>query len=291
LDEWIDLPEVSSARRSEMYRDDNDEIVVLPYHHFSIAMNAQRRLAMWTAANIDYNQRFRDDRNRDAFGDDYWIEDPRVPSDLQLKDADFYAPATKVDRGHLVRRQDNAWGQSRTEIEYGNSDTFHWTNCTPQHERFNRGMSGGQWGAFEEHLVDQIAGFGKRISIFAGPVLADDDPGKNYGEGYVQYPVRFWKIIAGVEDGELQAFAFIFDQSEVIRRFGLERFDPGRFIRKQVTLEYVQQQTGVRFPQNLLVADTFAGTPPDRFPEVSPKTIRRHDDGDRNVSPSFDEIL
>jgi endonuclease G, mitochondrial len=197
LDERIDFPDVSPARRSEMFRDDDDEIVVLPYHHFSIAMNAERRLAMWTAANIDYNRRVRDDRDRDAFGDDYWIEDPRVPSDLQLKDAEFYAPATKVDRGHLVRRQDNAWGHSPSEIEYGNSDTFHWTNCTPQHERFNRGMSGGVWGAFEEHLVDQIAGFRRRISIFAGPILAADDPSEDFGAGEIQYPVRFWENHCG----------------------------------------------------------------------------------------------
>lgn len=275
LDAPIDLPDIAENRHSEMYRE-GGRIVVLPYHHFSIAMNQHRRLAMWTAANVNYNDDVRDGRDRDAFGDDYWIEDPRLPSELQLKDADFYAPATLVDRGHLVRRQDNAWGVTASEIEYGNSDTFHWTNCTPQHERFNRSMSGGQWGAFEEHIVQQISGFGRRVSIFSGPVLANNDPGKDYGQGYIQYPVKFWKIIAGVDSGDLIVFAFMFDQGEVIRRFGLEdRFDSGRFSRRQVTVDFVQQVTGVHFPQNLIDADVLAGTTPDDFREVNPTTIRR----------------
>ena len=151
-------------------------------------------------------------------------------------------------------------------------------------------MSGGVWGAFEDHLVDQIAGFGKRVSIFAGPVLADDDPSWDFGAGDIQYPVRFWKIIAGVDNGELQAFAFIFDQSRVIERFGLERFDPGRFGRWQVSVDYVAQESGVRFPGNLVQADVMFGVDRNRFREVTPGTIRTRS-ADQGVLPTFDEIL
>ena len=36
-----------------------------------------------------------------------------------------------LDRGHLVRRLDPAWGASRDEAKRSNDDTFHFTNCTP----------------------------------------------------------------------------------------------------------------------------------------------------------------
>ena len=62
--------------------------------------------------------------------------DPRIPAQVQLGDQ-FYEPARQSDRGHIVRRQDSAWGDTPEEVEFANSDTFHWTNCTPQHAAFD----------------------------------------------------------------------------------------------------------------------------------------------------------
>ena len=90
---------------------------------------------------------------------------------LQIEDADFYAPAKKIDRGHIVRREDGAWGGRAKEAEFGNSDTYHWTNCTPQSEAFNQSGKSGIWGQFEEHIQREVKAEGGRMSVFAGPVL------------------------------------------------------------------------------------------------------------------------
>ena len=39
--------------------------------------------------------------------------------------------ATPLDRGHLVRRLDPAWGTTRRRPRPANDDTFHFTNCSP----------------------------------------------------------------------------------------------------------------------------------------------------------------
>lgn len=134
------------APRDELYEGPGGRLI-LKYHHYSLVMHRERRLAMWTAANVDYSEskrRF----TRDELGDDTWKPDPRIPIEAQIEDVEFYDPAKKFDRGHLLRRDDSAWGETEKEEEFANSDTFHWTNCTPQHEHFNRHMFQyrGIWG-------------------------------------------------------------------------------------------------------------------------------------------------
>ena len=84
--------------------DDN----ILRYTHFSIAMCETRRLAFYTAVNIEGSQWVGLERR-----DDEWFFDPRVPIELQVGN-DFYSNepgGNFFDRGHLVRRQDPIWGE------------------------------------------------------------------------------------------------------------------------------------------------------------------------------------
>jgi endonuclease G len=82
---------------------DGDLEYVLPYHHFSVVLNKQRRLAFFTAVNIDGNASVRLRRDPDR-----WSLDPRVPADEQTGE-EVYRD-NPLDRGHLVRRLDPAWG-------------------------------------------------------------------------------------------------------------------------------------------------------------------------------------
>jgi endonuclease G, mitochondrial len=259
-DVHIPLPRVVPARTSELLKGSDGKPLVLKYHHFSLMMNRKRRLQMWSAVNVDYSPNRKNDMERDEFGDDTWIPDPRIPANLQIQDDDFYKPATKIDRGHIVRRGDNAWGDTDLEIEYANSDTFHWSNCTPQHQAFNRENLRGLWGRFETHITENIGAVDNRASIFAGPVLDNqNDPEQNYGFGFVQYPLRFWKVIAGVsiEGGQskVRAYGFVFDQSGPVERFGLEAINFSPFKSYQRSLAAISNLTGVLFPQILLDAD------------------------------------
>ena len=239
------------------------EPFVLKYHHYSLVMNKKRRLQMWSAVNVDYTEERRDGRTREALGTDKWIPDPRIPIKFQLTDPEFYQPAGNIDRGHIVRREDSAWGDSPDEIEYSNSDTFHWTNCTPQHEAFNqenpKGYSiKGVWGEFESYIKKQIAKNEERCCILAGPILKQSNPSADFGFGKFKYPIEFWKVVV-VATGEgnnrkLQAYGFILSQSDVVKEFGIE-FAPGKFARYQKKLSDISQATGVEFDAALIAAD------------------------------------
>jgi len=283
----LPAPTVDAARMGEMYRDADGEVVVLPYHHFSLAMNATRRMCMWTASNMDYSADKRDDRPRKALGGEDWQPDPRIPAPLQIVDADFYLPATAIDRGHIVRREDNCWGETDLDREYANADTYHWTNCTPQATAFNQENPSGEryrglglkgiWGALESYLQKQLKPVGNRATLFAGPVLDNQrDPNRDFGRGGVQYPMQFWKVVVVVrEEGGVStpyAYGFILDQGDVLARFGLERIDVGRFAANQHPISEIEALAGVRFDPAIHQADVMrgqaGGTPLDSAEDV-----------------------
>jgi endonuclease G, mitochondrial len=258
-------PEISPARSAEILKDQNRPFV-LKYHHYSVVMNAQRRLQMWSAVNVDYTPSKRR-KNREEFGTDTWVADPRIPGKLQIEDAELYQPATKFDRGHIVRRDDTAWGDTAEEEILANSDSFHWTNCTPQHEQFNRDKYGfhGLWGGLENRIQTQAKNVGYKMSIFAGPILDNtNDIEHDFGGGLVKIPRRFWKVLLVTEDAgtarpKLRAFGFILDQTQAINKFGIERFSAGNFETYQVTLQDIMTDTGVTFKQEVLDADAMQG--------------------------------
>jgi endonuclease G len=249
------------APADEVLKSDGKRLV-LDYHHYSLVMHRERRLVMWAASNVDYDPEKRS-RDRKEFGTDTWKPDPRIPIEAQIEDLEFYAPAAKFDRGHVVRRDDVAWGNTEREEEFGNSDSFHWTNCTPQHEGFNRDAFGykGLWGGLENHIAQQAGFVNNLLTLFAGPILAGDDPSRDFGSGIeVKVPIGFWKVVVVVEDSQpkrrLRAYGFILDQSEAIREYGWEgRFRAGKFGEYQVSLGEITARSRVRFDNLVLASD------------------------------------
>lgn len=249
---------------------DGAKPLVLDYHHYSLTMHKTRRLIMWAAANVDYdpNKRW---RTRDEFGTDTWKPDPRILVRAQIEDLEFYEPAAKFDRGHIVRRDDVAWGETKKEEEYGNSDSFHWTNCSPQHEGFNRDAFGyqGLWGGLENHIAKQAGFVQNRLILLAGPVLDETDPSRDFGSGIkVKVPMVFWKVVTVVEDTHphrtLRAYGFLLDQSEAIQDYGWEgRFRAGKFKEYQVSLSDITERSRVKFPDVLLAADPLKNVGPE----------------------------
>ena len=78
-----------------------------------------------------------------------------------------------LDRGHLVRRLDPAWGASRDEAKRSNDDTFHFTNCSPQHEDFNQNQT--TWAGLEDYILENADNRDLKVTVFTGPVFAPDD--------------------------------------------------------------------------------------------------------------------
>jgi endonuclease G len=125
----------------------------------------------------------------------------------------------------------------------------------------------GIWGALEHHIADQARFVGNRVILFAGPVLADDDPSRDFGSGIdVRVPIAFWKVVVVGEDvGEtqrLRAYGFILDQSDAIYTYGWEgRFRAGVFSEQQVSIEAITERSRVEFDQVLHDGDPLAGDP------------------------------
>lgn len=270
----VPFPQVKT-RKAELYKAIGAHAPFkFHYHHYSVVMNKVRRFLMWSAVNVNYSETFRDHRSRDAFGDDSkaWRLDPRMPAKYQVQANEFYDPATLVDKGHLVRREDNCWENNADSlgIEYANSDTFHWTNCTPQHEQFNRDMSGmhGLWGVLENAIKTQLfeaanpdKDYGQRSCILAGPVL-DNENDPSYSD--IQYPLQFWKVfvISSVSAGPL-VYGFLLSQQDKVDEFGLEIEGLPRFNKQvkamQASLESIEKLSGVSFDKTLHAHDVKAG--------------------------------
>ena len=266
LQGWeIPWPSVKSSQLGDLLKDSGGDAMVIPYHHYSLVLNEQRRLLHWAASNVDYSAAARKfTKTRKEYGGENWRLDPRIALEapgLQIEDADFYAPAKKIDRGHIVRREDTCWGATAKEAEFGNSDTYHWTNCTPQSEAFNQSKLQGIWGQFEVHIQKEVKAMDGRMTVFAGPVLSPGDPEHGYENGAtIQVPMEFWKIVMCVgenENGDQErlAYGFVFDQTEPVERLGYERMNMDDFEICQMPIKEITQKTGFVFDQSVLDVD------------------------------------
>ena len=269
----ISKPVVQDERKVEMLTE-NGQVQELKYYNFSLEMNKARRFCMWTAVNVNYDPEVRSNRSRADFGRDTWRTDPRIPDALQVTARELYGPAKRVEQGHIVRREDACWGADEDFITFANSDTFHFTNCTPQLEPFNRanpraseGYEGihGIWGALEEHIKKELGNVDNLATIFAGPHLAKNDPVADAGKGKIKYPLKFWKVICVRDgDGNLNSFGFWLDQTDVVEQFGLgieEALDFRKFKKQQIKISDITKRTKIEFDEKVYFTDVLKNNP------------------------------
>ncbi|GGV13945.1 hypothetical protein GCM10010275_64000 [Streptomyces litmocidini] len=185
------------------------ETVILPYTHFTVVFRPDRRLAASTAVCIEGRSLLKDVPGEDVPGEDVWEFDPRLPEEQQAGDEVYRN--NSLDRGHLVRRLDPAWGAPAVAAP-ARTDTFHFTNAVPRSDVFNRGME--LWQGLEDHLLDHAAEYDRKLTVLTGPVLQDSDPPYRG----LQVPLRFWKVAAFMQDGALAAAAYVLDQSPDLGR-------------------------------------------------------------------------
>ena len=206
--------------------------IVLSYHHFSIVMNKVRRLAIYTAVNID--GRF---SKRPARSADKWYFDPRLEKKFQL--GEFLYASNPLDRGHLVRRLDPAWGTTKI-AKVGNDDTFHFTNCSPQHANLNQQI----WNDLEDYLLDNADQDNLKLTVFTGPIFESDDP--IYRE--VPLPRRFWKVAAMIDSsGAFLAAGFIQSHESMIQDLLEADFLAQQTRTDQVKISDIEALTGLGF--------------------------------------------
>ncbi len=242
----VPLPRLSNAIRGQAFKLDGATGAAayeLKYHHYSVLFNKKRRLAFVAAVNLDAAPRFKHKRDKK----DKWFMDGRVPEEVQAGE-ELYA-GNPLDRGHLVRRDDAAWGATKKEAQLANDDTFHFTNCSPQHEIYNQsGLASGQglllWGNLENHVAKQAKENNKKLCVFNGPVFRSNDR-KHFG---VQIPKEFFKVVVFEhDDGEPRALAFILSQASLIKDLPQEEFEVGPYQPFQVTISDLENRTKMKF--------------------------------------------
>ncbi|GGE20989.1 endonuclease [Polymorphobacter glacialis] len=235
----------------------------LRYARYSVIMNARRRLAYLSAANVDFAAITAPRSNSDK-----WARDGRIPAAMQVGN-DYYLK-NDYDKGHLTRRADAAWGATLTEAVAANADTFHYTNAAPQHKFFNQSDAFTHqhlklWGDLEDFIAAQGQQQRTRLTIFNGPIFAGNDkPLKD-----ILVPRAFFKIVVWHDDGEAEAGAvgFVLEQSDLIARLPEEAIDAGEFRLRQRLISAIQTTVDLDFGE-LARLDRLAGAPTDRLHEV-----------------------
>jgi endonuclease G len=193
LDVDVPLPVLAGSRPT----------VLLNYTHYSVLFRPDRRCAAVTAVGMDGAHLFPLDREGIP-----WEFDPRLAAELQTGPAVYVH--NDLDRGHLVRRASSCWGVDEAEAQQGNVETFYYTNAAPQAALFNQGRE--LWLGLEDYLQEHAATYDRKLVVLAGPVL---DPADPHYRG-IQVPLRFWKVVAFVQDGALAATGYLLDQSPLV---------------------------------------------------------------------------
>ena len=156
------------------------------YHHFSLVVNRRRRFAFFTAVNID--------------GRTAKFSPPREglvvlrPEDRR-RGPGRRSHSTTTTRSTVdtwVRRLDPAWGRTASIAKVANDDTFHFSNCSPQHERFNQGKNlSGRARGLPPGPCRRLAEAADGLHRLGVPRRGPEYPG-------VKIPRRYWKVAAVV---------------------------------------------------------------------------------------------
>lgn len=249
----VPLPRLNEIQARDVVESADGE-KLLNYRHFSVVLSKRRKLAYYSAANLDGS-----DMRRPPRVSQFKL-DPRLDEEQQAGE-ELYA-RNDLDRGHLIRRLDPCWG-SIDEAKQANRDSNFFPNIGPQHKDLNRKV----WLDLEDHVLSNTDDENAKISVFVGCVFDEDDP--PHRDTGIKVPMGFWKVVASTTQTrrgrhtvpELQAQAFIFFQDHLVEDSDLELIFGGVEGVQQITLVELERITGLDFGV-LRDADTF-GMEPD----------------------------
>ncbi|MGJ7495169.1 DNA/RNA non-specific endonuclease [Variovorax sp. RT4R15] len=233
----------------------------LKYEHFSVKMNRFKQMAIFTATNIDGETYLAVDRKTGEVSraeGETWFRDPRISESFFLNQDFYSAWSSYFDRGHLTRRTDPTWGSDEEAVR-ANADTFHFTNCSPQHFRFNQTTK--FWQGVERYVLETgiLAQDSKRrMCVFQGPIF-DDSIDRTADD--VQIPSSFFKVVVWRGKERLKAVGLVVDQSALLDEarvnLGLPRSPSFVNVNHwRVAIKTIEKRTGLDFGQAVRDADT-----------------------------------
>jgi endonuclease G len=190
---------------------------MLDYHNFSLQLSASRRFPYYVAANIDGNKFVQASREGS------WKTDPRIDKKYQWGSALYEADKSDFDKGHMAKREDMQWGDTKSQAADAAQATFFYTNAVPQHPSLNREV----WKKLENYILHtETRKAGLKVSVFTGPVLDHFDPvfvTEVQGQK-IKLPTLFWKVVVFPKsDGQLCRVGFLMGQEKLLRKHGIIR--------------------------------------------------------------------
>lgn len=255
LGERTPLPRPNAALKKKLARLlDNPDSYLIKYHHYTTAQHTIRKMPVFSAVNVSGLERFKLDRK------DVWYRDRRIDMDVQLTDA-FYE-SSHMDKGHMTRREDAEWGDTKTFAKNAANMTCSYTNACPQVPALNRAIFGykGLWGMLELRILEKGVkkedGEEAKICVFNGPFFADSD---EVFKG-IQIPVDFWKLVVWRnESGKLRSTGFKLSQAKLMSDVEFERLAFDEIFKEQsCSVKYIEKNTGLDFGE-IANWDTFSG--------------------------------
>ncbi|MCD4782663.1 MAG: DNA/RNA non-specific endonuclease [Candidatus Eremiobacteraeota bacterium] len=235
----VPLPEVTGPAKDKVLPVSIYGEKVRNYTHFSVVMNKDRKLAFFTAHNVD-GKTLQSGIKRIG-----WKIDDTIGDENQLGNEIY--KNNDLDRGHMVRRIAVAWGE-RGEAKRASDDSFYYPNAAPQHARLNQKT----WLSLENWLLENADQNDNKLCVFTGPVFREND--KVYrGE---KIPADFWKIIIlkRKTDGKLAAAGFMMSQKKLLEGIGnkkheldKEDVETPQIAPYQVSLSTIEELTSLDF--------------------------------------------
>ena len=231
-----------------------DDPFELRYHHFSIVMNADRRLAYFTACNIDGSRSKAINREDKTVIDDPTLKDLGVEllGEAGAEASDAFRPDRRIDpeeqmnrpfyekqivpgfldpkspertarmfqKGHIIMRGDPAWGTDQEALG-AERDTFFYTNAAPQVGFFNQGSDLDRPGSKGKLRWRAVETYVLRNAVTTrGRITVFAGPVFLDDDPAYRFnsrvPMKFWKIAAWSDGSELHSIALLADQKPVL---------------------------------------------------------------------------
>jgi N-acetylmuramoyl-L-alanine amidase len=234
------------------------------HHHLTIYFNNNRKLPLYCACNFN-KEKFISDVSRGDFD-----IDPKIDKKNQIGQEFYFSKTINhptinnqnvFDRGHVVSRRYTQWGESKKIAKRNADETFYFTNIAPQTRELNQ----QEWELLEAYIIEYNQLNIKKVSIFSGCLLRDNDPIATYIDFYtnqemkISIPTIFWKVVFYEVQGELRKIAFMMSQSASLNEMTFISFsesitgvDPFVTINKMlkpfiVNSSLIEKHTGLNF--------------------------------------------
>jgi endonuclease G, mitochondrial len=228
LEQEVPRPSISVNLIDDVVKLKNSNNEELKYTNFSVVMSKSRGLAFYTAVNIDGSKLEPLERNNDV-----WYYEPRIEKQFQYGPELYFN--NDIDRGHLVRRLDPVWGPNFKEA---NEDTFHFSNCSPQHKNLNQKT----WLGLEDYILQNADVHDLKVNVFTGPVFNTNDL---VYRGKYLVPSEFWKVVTIIKnDNTMSSTAYLETQKQLIADL---KFVFGEYKTYQIQITKIESLTGLNF--------------------------------------------